>query len=70
MVQERSYYDVLRNKSQSAVGGRSLVRDKPTAFGRATLTGSAVPASDIWNRVVGIAFGIGVAIGIGIEKCR
>ncbi len=43
---------------------------KPTASGRATLAGSAVPASRIWNSIVGIAFGIGVAIGIEIRKCR
>ncbi len=41
-----------------------LVRDKPTACVRETLTGSAVPASCL----IGVGIGIGVAVEIGIRR--
>ena len=50
------------------------VRDKPTAYGRATLKGAAVPAWRLDGGSfepeqghIGIGIGIGIAIDIGIE---
>jgi hypothetical protein len=52
--------------SPAAVMGRDLVPAKPTAYGCATLTGSAVPGVFIGkSQNESKRFGVGVAIGVG-----
>ncbi len=51
---------MIDEKAQGREGEGCFVRIKPTAYGRATLAGSAIPAS----RPVGVGIAIGVAVAI------
>lgn len=56
------------NESAHESCGAPLSADEPTAFGRATLRGSAGPAWFRRTGVFGIGVGIAIAVRIGIDE--